>query len=54
MNCDHLLTRLDPRVKLISTLALLVMVISTGGLSFRFWWRRSAWRSPLRFFSAWV
>jgi len=34
MNCDHLLTRLDPRVKLISTLALLVMVISSRGIVF--------------------
>jgi cobalt/nickel transport system permease protein len=34
MNNDHLLTRLDPRVKLISTLALLAMVISCRGFVF--------------------
>lgn len=34
MNADHLLTRLDPRVKLISTLAILVMVISCKGVAF--------------------
>jgi len=34
MNSNHLLTRLDPRVKLISTLALLVMVISCKGFVF--------------------
>jgi len=34
INTDHLLTRLDPRVKLISTLALLVMVISSRGIVF--------------------
>ena len=34
MNYNHLLTRLDPRVKLISTLALLVMVISSKGFAF--------------------
>jgi len=34
LNHGHLLTRLDPRVKLISTLALLVMVISSGGFAF--------------------
>ncbi len=31
---DHLLTRLDPRVKLLSALALLVMVISCRGIAF--------------------
>jgi cobalt/nickel transport system permease protein len=34
INTDHPLTRLDPRVKLISTLALLVMVISSRGVVF--------------------
>lgn len=34
INTDHPLTRLDPRVKLISTLALLVMVISSRGIVF--------------------
>lgn len=34
MNADHLLIRFDPRVKLISTLALLVMVISCKGFVF--------------------
>jgi cobalt/nickel transport system permease protein len=33
-NADHLLTRLDARVKLISVLALLVMVISSRGVVF--------------------
>jgi cobalt/nickel transport system permease protein len=34
MTADHLLNRLDPRVKLISTLLLLVMVISCRGFVF--------------------
>ena len=34
MNSGHLLTRLDPRVKLLSTLALLAMVISCKGFVF--------------------
>ena len=34
MNADHPLIRFDPRVKLISTLALLVMVISCKGFAF--------------------
>ena len=33
-NHDHLLTRIDPRVKLVSALALLVMVISSRGFMF--------------------
>jgi cobalt/nickel transport system permease protein len=33
-NLDHILTRLDPRVKLVSALALLVMVISSRGFFF--------------------
>ena len=33
-NADHLLTRLDARVKLLCTLALLVMVLSCGGIGF--------------------
>jgi cobalt/nickel transport system permease protein len=34
MSADHPLTRLDPRIKLISALALLVMVISCKGFAF--------------------
>jgi cobalt/nickel transport system permease protein len=34
INSDHLLTRLDPRVKLITTQALLVMAISCKGFAF--------------------
>jgi cobalt/nickel transport system permease protein len=34
INTDHPLTRLDPRVKLISTMALLLMVISSRGAAF--------------------
>jgi cobalt/nickel transport system permease protein len=32
--CSHLLSRVDPRIKLISALALLVMVISAGRIAF--------------------
>jgi cobalt/nickel transport system permease protein len=32
--CGHLLSRVDPRIKLLGALALLVMVISAGGVTF--------------------
>jgi cobalt/nickel transport system permease protein len=34
INSDHPLTRFDPRVKLISTMVLLIMVISSSGVAF--------------------